>query len=87
LINKGISANIRSLLHEIRAHDACDGGAAVPFEPAADAAIPDTTDLTIDAAVTFVLEVSPNGRKAGTPMPRRAGGPSRFFCKGSSRAR
>jgi cytidylate kinase len=28
----------------------------VPLEPAADAANPDTTDLTIDAAVAFVLE-------------------------------
>jgi len=69
LINKGISANIQSLLHEFRARDACDGGrAAVPREPAADAAIPDTTDLTIDAAVAFVLERY--RRTAGRPERR-----------------
>lgn len=57
LIDKGISANISSLLHEIRARDARDGErAAAPLKPAADAAILDTTDLTIDAAVSFVLE-------------------------------
>jgi cytidylate kinase len=57
LMDKGISANIDSLLHEIRMRDARDGErAAAPLRPAADAAILDTTDLTIDAAVAFVLE-------------------------------
>ncbi|MBP7622281.1 MAG: (d)CMP kinase, partial [Gemmatimonadales bacterium] len=58
LINKGISAMIESLLHEISGRAACATGRAprVPLEPAADAANPDTTDLTIDAAVAFVLE-------------------------------
>jgi len=57
LIDKGISATISSLLHEIRARDARDGErAAAPLKPAADAAILDTTDLTIDAAVAYVLE-------------------------------
>ena len=57
LIEKGISANIEGLLHEIRMRDARDGErAAAPLRPAADAAILDTTDLTIDAAVAFVLE-------------------------------
>ena len=46
-----------SLLHEIRARDARDAQrAAAPLKPAADAAILDTTDLTIDEAVAFVLE-------------------------------
>ena len=57
LIEKGLSANIESLLHEIRMRDLRDGERAVaPLRPAADAAILDTTDLTIDAAVAFVLE-------------------------------
>jgi cytidylate kinase len=57
LIEKGISANIDGLLHDIRQRDARDGErAAAPLRPAADAAILDTTDLTIDAAVAFVLE-------------------------------
>ena len=57
LIEKGISANIEGLLHEIRLRDARDGErAAAPLRPADDAVILDTTDLTIDAAVAFVLE-------------------------------
>jgi len=57
LIEKGLSANIEGLLHDIRMRDARDGErAAAPLRPAADAAILDTTDLTIDAAVAFVLE-------------------------------
>ena len=57
LIEKGLSANIEGLLHDIRMRDARDGErAAAPLKPAADAAILDTTDLTIDAAVAFVLE-------------------------------
>ena len=57
LMGKGISANMDSLLHEIRARDARDAQrAAAPLKPAADAAILDTTDLTIDEAVAFVLE-------------------------------
>jgi cytidylate kinase len=57
LIEKGLSATIDSLLHEIRLRDARDAErAAAPLRPAADAVILDTTDLTIDAAVAFVLE-------------------------------
>jgi cytidylate kinase len=57
LIEKGISASIEGLLHEIRMRDARDGErAAAPLRPADDAVILDTTDLTIDAAVAFVLE-------------------------------
>jgi cytidylate kinase len=66
LIDKGISATIPSLLHEIRARDARDGErAAAPLRPAADAAILDTTDLTIDAAVACVLE---RHRQASRPV-------------------
>ena len=57
LIEKGISTNIEGLLHEIRMRDARDGErAAAPLRPADDAVILDTTDLTIDTAVAFVLE-------------------------------
>lgn len=57
LIEKGISANMDSLLHEIRARDARDAHrAAAPLKPARDAAVLDTTDLTIDEAVAYVLD-------------------------------
>lgn len=66
LMGKGISANMDSLLHEIRARDARDAQrAAAPLKPAADAAILDTTDLTIDAAVACVLE---RHRQASRPV-------------------
>ena len=56
LIAKGISVTIESLLRDIRERDARDAGrAAAPLRPAADAAILDTTDLTIDAAIGAVL--------------------------------
>ena len=57
LIEKGISVSIDSLLRDIRERDARDAGRAVaPLKPAADAVILDTTPMTIDAAVAFVLE-------------------------------
>jgi cytidylate kinase len=56
LAQKGIDVNIQSLLRDIRERDARDGNRAVaPLVPAADAAIVDTTELTIDAAVEAVL--------------------------------
>ena len=56
LIEKGFSVNIESLLRDIRERDARDAGrTAAPLEPAADAALLDTTDMTIDAAIGFVL--------------------------------
>ncbi len=56
LIGKGISVNMESLLRDIRERDARDAGrAAAPLAPAADAAILDTTAMTIDAAIAFVL--------------------------------
>jgi cytidylate kinase len=57
LIEKGISVNIDSLLRDIRERDARDAGrAAAPLVPAADAVILDTTAMTIDAAIAFVLD-------------------------------
>jgi cytidylate kinase len=57
LIEKGISVTLDSLLRDIRDRDARDRGrAAAPLKPAADAAILDTTDMTVDAAIAFVLQ-------------------------------
>lgn len=56
LAESGIDVNIQSLLRDIRERDARDGArAAAPLRPAADAAIVDTTNLTIDAVVAAVL--------------------------------
>jgi cytidylate kinase len=56
LIEKGNSVTLDSLLRDIRERDARDSGrAAAPLKPAADAVILDTTQMTIDAAVAFVL--------------------------------
>ena len=56
LAQRGIDVNIQSLLCDIRERDARDGSRAVaPLVPAADAAVVDTTELTIDAAVETVL--------------------------------
>jgi cytidylate kinase len=56
LAQRGIDVNIQSLLRDIRERDARDGSRAVaPLVPAADAAIVDTTELSIDAAVDAVM--------------------------------
>ena len=57
LIEKGISGSIESLLLDIRERDARDAGRAVaPLAPAADALILDTTGMSIEDAVGFVVE-------------------------------
>lgn len=57
LIENGISITIESLLRDIRERDARDAGrAAAPLAPATDAVVLDTTEMTIDAAIAFVLE-------------------------------
>jgi cytidylate kinase len=57
LIEKGNSVTLQSLLRDIRERDARDAGrAAAPLVAAADAVILDTTDMTIDNAIGFVLE-------------------------------
>lgn len=68
LIEKGISVNLDSLLREIRERDERDAGRVVaPLKPAADAVCLDTTQMTIDAAIAFVLaqwrEASSGGTK------------------------
>ena len=56
LIEKGISVTMESLLRDIRERDARDQSrATAPLRAAADAVILDTTDMTIAAAVDFVL--------------------------------
>ena len=56
LIAKGISVTMESLLRDIRERDARDAGrAAAPLKPAADAAMLDTTEMTIEAAIDRVL--------------------------------
>lgn len=57
LIEKGNHVTLDSLLREIRDRDARDATrSAAPLKPAADAHILDTTTLSIEDAVAFVLE-------------------------------
>jgi cytidylate kinase len=57
LIEKGNSVTLEGLLFDIRERDARDSArAAAPLRAAADALILDTTDMTIDASIAFVLE-------------------------------
>jgi cytidylate kinase len=57
LIEKGNSVTLEGLLLDIRERDARDSArAAAPLKAAADAVILDTTDMTIDASIAFVLE-------------------------------
>ena len=57
LIDKGNSVTIDSLLRDIRERDMRDSGrAAAPLRTAADAIVVDTSAMTIDATVSFVLQ-------------------------------
>jgi len=57
LIEKGNSVTLEGLLLDIRERDARDSArAAAPLKAAADALILDTTDMTIDQSIAFVLE-------------------------------
>jgi cytidylate kinase len=57
LIEKGNSVNLDSLLRDIRERDARDSGrAAAPLKAAAGAFLLDTTSLSIEAGIGFVLE-------------------------------
>ena len=60
LKDKGVSANLDSLLHEIAARDERDAGRAVaPLKPAADAVILDSTGMPITEVIERVLAVLP----------------------------
>ena len=65
LIEKGNSVTIDGLLRDIRERDARDRTRpAAPLRPAVDAIILDTTGMSIDASIAFVLE---RFRALGTP--------------------
>ncbi|HEY2969060.1 MAG TPA: (d)CMP kinase [Casimicrobiaceae bacterium] len=57
LIEKGNPGTIAGLLREIRERDARDSArAAAPLRTATDAIVLDTTDMSIDASIAFVVE-------------------------------
>jgi 3-phosphoshikimate 1-carboxyvinyltransferase len=57
LIEKGMSANIDTLLQDIRARDTRDSQrSAAPLQQAADASLLDSSDLSIEQAVAAVLK-------------------------------
>ncbi|MGO9444708.1 MAG: (d)CMP kinase [Thiobacillaceae bacterium] len=57
LIDKGLSANLTNLVHEMRARDERDAARSVaPLKPAPGAMLLDTTGMSIDDAVDAVLE-------------------------------
>jgi cytidylate kinase len=57
LIEKGNSVTIDSLLRDIRERDARDTSrAAAPLQPADDAIVLDTTGMSIEQSIAFVLE-------------------------------
>lgn len=56
LIEKGLPASLDSLVQDLRERDARDANRAVaPLKPCMDALLLDTTSLSIDEAVAFVL--------------------------------
>ncbi len=57
LMEKGMDANLVALLRDITERDARDASRSVaPLKPAADAIVLDSTNMSIDAVVQFVLE-------------------------------
>jgi cytidylate kinase len=57
LIDKGLAANIATLLTDLRARDERDSSrAASPLEPAEDAHQLDSSNLTVDEVVATVLD-------------------------------
>jgi len=57
LIEKGNPVTLAGLLREIQERDARDSArAAAPLRTAADAIVLDTTDMSIDASIAFVVE-------------------------------
>lgn len=57
LINKGVGANLQTILTDIQARDARDMNRAVaPLKPAEDAICFDTTELSIEAVLAAVLD-------------------------------
>ncbi|WP_371929840.1 (d)CMP kinase [Uliginosibacterium sp. 31-16] len=59
LIEKGLAANIDDLLRDLQERDARDASRAIaPLRPCEDAIVLDTTKLSIDDAVHFVLNLA-----------------------------
>ena len=64
LIERGIPANIDSLLADLRARDARDQNRTVaPLKPAEDAVLLDNSSMTIGQGVDFVLEAWETSRR------------------------
>jgi 3-phosphoshikimate 1-carboxyvinyltransferase len=64
LMDKGIHANLGALLQDINQRDARDAGRSVaPLQKCADAHLLDTTDLSIEQAVSTVLALCPQALK------------------------
>ena len=58
LIEKGMAANMRTLLQDLQERDARDAARAVaPLRQEDDAALVDTTPMSIDEAVAAVLDI------------------------------
>ena len=66
LIAKGVAANIRTLLQDLRERDERDSSRSVaPLQKGAEAQLLDTTDLTIEQAVDTVLDWARKGITGG----------------------
>ena len=58
LMDKGLAANMQSLLDDLRERDARDAARPVaPLMKLPDAALLDTTELDVEGAVAFVLDL------------------------------
>ncbi len=65
LMEKGLPANMESLLKDLQERDARDAARPVaPLTKLPDAALLDTTERNVDEAVAFVLELVEAGRKS-----------------------
>ena len=65
LIEKGLAANMQSLLKDLQERDARDAARAVaPLMKLPDAVLLDTTERSVDQAVAFVLDLVEAGRKS-----------------------
>jgi 3-phosphoshikimate 1-carboxyvinyltransferase len=73
LIEKGLDANLSTLLHDIVQRDARDSGRTVgPLQKSADAQLLDTTTLSIEESVEQVLEWSEAALRRPHPSDSRA---------------
>ena len=88
LIEKGNSVTIESLLRDIRERDARDSTrAAAPLRRAADAIELDTTSMTIDAAIAFVVRAVPGKGRRRTAVIRGNGATAALGAMGHPNGR